>query len=113
MAEKKENEPNFNNKNMNDAVYHTLLSNVIAKRWPYTPQSRLKKWASKLGIEDLDYLIDLIRIPQQALTTQNHKFTTNLYGTLLDIKLNLSILEIQILSKTEGAIPIQKIEGYY
>ena len=71
------------------------------------------KWKKVLASQDLDYLIDLLRIPEKALINHNSRYTTTLYGTLLDIKSNLSIVQIQIVSKTEGTIPLSNIEGYY
>lgn len=62
----------------------TPLIDVIKTLSPYTPEERISKWKAKFAAEDLDYLIDLMIIPRNAIV--HSRFSTRLYGELLRIR---------------------------
>ena len=120
MADKKDDKKDDKKEDKNNeqrdeigAFLHTPLIHLIAKKWSYMTQTRLRKWNSMIKLQDLDFIIDLLELPDKALFDQNNKFPMKLYGILLDIKSTLPIIEIKFKSKTKGGIPKSKIEGYY
>eukprot|EP01084_Bolivina_argentea_P301560 520286_1 len=78
----------------------TSLIDVICKLSSYIPKCRISKWSTNLAKEDLDYLIDLLIIPHNALGLS--RFSTRLYGELLRIR-QLPIIQMKIIS-TESDI---------
>ena len=112
MGDSKQNDQNDEITEMSDYCL-TSLVDVIRKISPYIPQSRVTKWRDILSREDLDYLIDLMTMPDSALISG--RFTCGLYGHLTRIR-STPMIEVQITSNDQNSPPIRermKYEGCY
>ena len=79
----------------------TPLIDLLLKVSPYIPQRRINKWIRKLREEDLEYVIDLMRLSDTSLSVNRGKFSVGLYDLLRRVHL-MPIMEVHVVPQPKN-----------